>query len=70
VFEKTFLQSRSELRRRFLQCVSQSGEKIREFLLRPIEYIAGEKAAAGAKFEDLDFCWAIERLPNLFELPG
>ena len=55
--------------RRFLQGVSEGGEEVGEFLLGPIEHIAGKQAAAGAEFEDFDFRRAVERLPYLVKLP-
>jgi len=39
-----------------------------EFLIGPIKHIAGEQAAAGAKFEDFDFRRTVERSPYLLKL--
>ncbi len=45
-----FVQFRSQRGRRFLQSVSERCEKVGELLVRPIEHIAGEEAAAGTEF--------------------
>src|SRR5664280_1562883 len=64
-----FLESCSQCRRSLLQRVREGSEEVAEFLLGPIEHIAGEKAAAWTEFEDFDFSRAVERLPHLVKLP-
>jgi len=66
---QSFLEFRSQCGRSLLQRVSEGGKEIVEFLVRPIEHIAREQAAAGAEFEDFDFSGAIERLPYFVKLP-
>ena len=53
-----------------MQRVLQGGEELREFLLRPVEDIAGKKASSGTEFEDFNLRRAVERLPHLFKLAG
>ena len=43
-----------------LQGVGYGSEEVGEFLVRPIEHIAGEQATAWAEFEDFDLRRAIE----------
>ena len=69
MFAEIVLQFCAQRGRRFLQGVGEGGEEVGEFLVRPVEYIAGKQAAAGAEFEDFDFWRAVERLPYLFKLP-
>src|SRR5271157_2007441 len=54
---------------RFLQGVSEGGEEVAEFLVGPIEHIAGKQAAAGAELEDFDLRRTVERLPYFVKLP-
>jgi predicted polyphosphate/ATP-dependent NAD kinase len=51
-----------------LRGIGESGKEVGEFLVGPIQHIAGEQAAAGTEFEDFDFRRAVERLPYLVEL--
>ena len=69
VLAQGFVEFGSQRGRRFLQGVSEGGEEAGEFLVGPIEHIAGEQAAAGAEFEDFDLRRAVERLPYLVKLP-
>src|ERR1700676_493979 len=58
----------AQRRRRFLQGVSEPGEEVGEFLVRPIEHIAREQTTPGAEFEDFDFRRPGPRLPPTDEL--
>ena len=63
-----FLEFGSQRGRGFLQGVSEGSEEVVEFLVAPVQHIASEQSATGAKFEDLDFNGAVERSPDLVEL--
>ncbi len=64
-----FLELCSQCRRRFLQRISKSAKELRKFLVRPIEYVSGEQATAGAEFEDFDLRRTVERSPYFLKLP-
>ena len=68
VLAQGFLEFGSQRGRRFLQRVSERREEVVEFLVAPIQHIAGEQSAPGAKFENLDFSGAVECSPYLVKL--
>src|ERR1700731_2260370 len=69
VILKSILQFGPQLGRRFLQCISDGGEELVQFLVRPIEHITSEQTAAGTEFENFDFRRPVERLPHLVKPP-
>jgi hypothetical protein len=60
----------SQCGRSLLQRVSEHGEEVGEFLIGPVEDVAGKESAAGAKFQDFKLRRAVECLPHFVELAG
>ena len=56
--------------RRFLKRIAQGREEVGKLLLRPVQNIAREEAAAGTEFQNLELRRTVERVPHFLKLAG